>query len=143
MRGGPGRSQAASAGRETRLLSLGAVPALLAAHMYTGGREIIEEFHTFDIGEPAIKAFYMMFICVFCWGAVVFGSMNDPFYDTDMYRDAGGNGTQHYIYSREEEEEEEAREELWKEELMREIEGRLDEVKEIGDKEKEEEEMLV
>ncbi|CAI7782756.1 unnamed protein product [Closterium sp. NIES-53] len=47
----------------------------------------------FHITEPAFKAFYMIFTCVFCWGALVFGSMNDEYYESDEYRNAGGNGT--------------------------------------------------
>ncbi|CAI5493892.1 unnamed protein product [Closterium sp. Naga37s-1] len=54
----------------------------------------------FHITEPAFKAFYMIFTCVFCWGALVFGSMNDEYYESDEYRNAGGNGTQFWIYQR-------------------------------------------
>ncbi|CAI5470552.1 unnamed protein product [Closterium sp. Yama58-4] len=54
----------------------------------------------FHITEPAFKAFYMIFTCVFCWGALVFGSMNDEYYESDEYRKAGGNGTQFWIYQR-------------------------------------------
>ncbi|CAI5948586.1 unnamed protein product [Closterium sp. NIES-64] len=173
----------------------------------------------FHITEPAFKAFYMIFTCVFCWGALVFGSMNvrarfsfiapppilqpvpppppppasrplfpipsafpshppiapmqflsfpspsppslspapsspipssyistfrssprtlspplsshrmDEYYESDEYRNAGGNGTQFWIYQRAEEEEEGGREELWREELRREIEEKVTEVK--------------
>eukprot|EP00271_Cylindrocystis_brebissonii_P007272 TRINITY_DN205_c0_g1_i2.p1 TRINITY_DN205_c0_g1~~TRINITY_DN205_c0_g1_i2.p1 ORF type:complete len:223 (-),score=45.55 TRINITY_DN205_c0_g1_i2:405-1073(-) len=99
--------------------------------------------HDWDISEHFLKTFYMVFVCAFSWGAVVFGSMNDPFYESDTYRDAGGNGTQHWIYTRAEELEQEDREELWREELRKEIDDRLGDMKELGVGEEEKEEQLV
>eukprot|EP00897_Mesotaenium_endlicherianum_P001553 jgi/Mesen1/1425/ME001303S00473 len=113
---------------------------------YNGHLEIPAPIPTFTeyggdmmLPEGALKAFYMIFVCIFCWGAVVFGSMNDAFYDSDEYRNAGGNGTQFWIYSTEEEAEEESRQGLWRDELLKEIEDRGVSVKELTAGEEEEE----
>eukprot|EP00245_Coleochaete_scutata_P014264 TRINITY_DN6025_c3_g2_i1.p1 TRINITY_DN6025_c3_g2~~TRINITY_DN6025_c3_g2_i1.p1 ORF type:complete len:208 (-),score=38.19 TRINITY_DN6025_c3_g2_i1:651-1274(-) len=115
---------------ETRLLSVSALPLFLAAtEVYWKPFET--SMSSFTPEESSLKALYMVLSCAFCWGCVVFASMNDEFYEGDEYRNAGGNGTQYWMYEKEEEKEEEAREELWREELRREIEGRVSEVKEI------------
>lgn len=128
--------------KELRLLSsaAAALPLLLAfvSAELPEGIEYIRTTSDFHISEAFIKTFYMVFVCVFSWGAVVFGSMNDQYYESDEYRSKGGNGTGFWLYERAEEEEESAREELWKEELRKEIEDKMSEVKELQDeKEKE------
>ncbi|GJP41653.1 hypothetical protein CLOM_g1296 [Closterium sp. NIES-68] len=132
-----------SASAAFRLLSapVAAVPLLLAfvEAELPGAMDTVTALSDFHITEPAFKAFYMIFTCVFCWGALVFGSMNDEYYESDEYRNAGGNGTQFWIYQRVEEEEEGAREELWRDELRREIEEKVTEVKGLKGAVKEEE----
>lgn len=118
--------------------ALDTVLAFISAEL-PEGIETIVHYNDYHIAEPAIKTFYLIFTCMFCWGACVFGSMNETFYDSDEYRDAGGNGTQFFRYQMEEEAEQENREELWAEDLRKEIEGRGLDVKELGGAKEEEE----
>lgn len=107
-------------------------------------REIVVERSTWALSEEAIKTFYMAFALVFCWGCCVFGSMNDVFYDSEMYRKAGGNGTGHWIYDQQDRQENAAREEMWSEDLIKEIEEKAEEVRRAEEeKEKEKEVELV
>ncbi|KAJ7569283.1 hypothetical protein O6H91_01G070100 [Diphasiastrum complanatum] len=120
--------------RVTRLYSL-AVPVFALA----AGQEAIQVFSDWQPNQATIKTIYMVFSIVFCWGCCVFGSMNDPFYESEEYRKAGGDGTQHWIYDVEEMEEEEAREELWREDLLRELDEKVGELRDLEEKEKEKE----
>ncbi|CAM6121428.1 unnamed protein product [Calypogeia fissa] len=105
-------------------------------------REIITERSVWKLSEEAIKTFYMVASMVFCWGCCVFGSMNDVFYDSEEYRKAGGNGTGHWIYEQMEREERAARDEIWGEDLIKEIEEKAEEVRR-GEEEKEKDLELV
>ncbi|KAL3693801.1 hypothetical protein R1sor_007452 [Riccia sorocarpa] len=80
---------------------------------------VIEERSDWALSEEAMKHIDMTLAFVFCWGCCVFGSMSDKFYESDFYRDAGGNGTGHWIYDMEAREEAAARDEMWSEEVMR------------------------
>lgn len=129
-----------SAVRETRLVSAAAAGvfpmlAFIEAEL-PRAMEIITKDNDWVLDEGGLKTMYMVFTCLFAWLAVVFASMNDPYYESDEYRDAGGNGTQFWIYERVEEEEEEAREELFREELRREIDDRMSESEESKKEEK-------
>jgi len=114
-------------GRETKLLSLVALP-ILATIVVTqtegvyNDRLFIDTYNDWTMPEKMIKDLYMLISLVFCWGCCVFGSMNDPFYESDEYRKAGGNGTSYWIYNVEEVREEEDREELFRQELAEEME---------------------
>eukprot|EP00475_Leptophrys_vorax_P026165 TRINITY_DN3675_c0_g1_i1.p1 TRINITY_DN3675_c0_g1~~TRINITY_DN3675_c0_g1_i1.p1 ORF type:complete len:193 (+),score=3.66 TRINITY_DN3675_c0_g1_i1:132-710(+) len=126
---------ARSSSNRLRLLSapVAALPLVLAfvEAELPHAMETVTTLSDFHISEGGFKAFYMIFSCVFCWGALVFGSMNDDYYESDEYRNAGGNGTQFWIYQRAEEEEEAAREELWRDELRKEIEEKVTGVKSL------------
>lgn len=132
-------------GGGTKLLSV-ALPILAtivvtkSTDTYYNDSIFIDTQNDWMMPEEMTKNLYMVFSMVFCWGCCVFGSMNDPFYEGDEYRDAGGNGTNHWIYEREEAMEQEAREELFRESLAKEIEGKVGELRELeqgADKEKE------
>jgi len=136
-----------SSGREMKLMSslLPLLPILATitvtkTHdpMYVD-RLFVDTYNDWMMPEKMLKDLYMIIGMVFCWGCCVFGSMNDPFYESDEYRDAGGNGTNHWIYDMADLEEEEAREELFREALVKEIEGKVGEMRELegADKEKE------
>lgn len=101
--------------------------------------QYISVYNSWRMDELTLKNIYLVFSLFFCWGCCVFGSMNEPFYDSDTYRGAGGDGSGNWMYKLEEEEEVEAREELWREELAREIEERVGEIRELEEAEKEKE----
>lgn len=135
--------------RETKLFSL-AFPAILATVVVTQSTDtyyndsvFIDTFNDWMMPEKMTKDLYMLISMVFCWGCCVFGSMTDPFYESEDYRGAGGNGTNHWIYDVEEMEEIENREELFREALVKEIEGKVGEMRELEgagkDREKEKE----
>ncbi|KAH9295702.1 hypothetical protein KI387_039290, partial [Taxus chinensis] len=101
--------------------------------------EVIERSN-WHLDEEGTKNVYTFYICFTVWGCCVFGSMKDPFYDGDPYRKDGGDGSQNWMYEKEDEDEVSAREELWREELIQEIEqkvGGLSKVEEAVKKEKE------
>eukprot|EP00250_Pteridium_aquilinum_P022623 c25475_g1_i1 orf=313-858(-) len=121
-----------------RLDSVAVLPLLsLAAEL--PHFEVNTVYNDWKMDEMTLKNIYLCFSLFFVWGCCVYGSMKDPFYDSDVYRDAGGDGTGNWLYTLEEEEEVQAREELWREELAREIEERVGELKELEEVEKEKE----
>jgi len=133
--------------RETKLLST-IVPFLpiLATITVTKNYDsmyadsvFITTYNDWVMPEKMTKDLYMLISMVFCWGCCVFGSMNDPFYESDEYRDLGGNGTAHWMYDMEDAAEEEAREELFREALVKEIEGKVGDLRELEDADKEKE----
>ncbi|CAM6013115.1 unnamed protein product [Sphagnum balticum] len=136
-------------GRQTRLLSMGILPVLATVVVTRGpsefyhGTEFVDVYNDWQPSVQSMKDLYMLLAIVFCWGCCVFGSMKDPFYDSDEYRKDGGNGTQFWIYNRQEVDEEEAREELLREELVKEIEDKVGELRELEDADKEKETELV
>ncbi|KAI4343894.1 hypothetical protein L6164_011189 [Bauhinia variegata] len=92
------------------------------------------------LSDQAIKNVYSWYILFTVWGCLFFGAMKDPFYNSEYYRGDGGDGTGNWIYEKQEVMEAEAREALWREELIEEIEqkvGGLRELEEAGRKEEE------
>ncbi|XP_024522625.1 uncharacterized protein LOC112344411 isoform X2 [Selaginella moellendorffii] len=100
-------------------------------------RPVEEVFNTWVMSEQEIKNMYMFIAILFSFGCCVAGSMIDPYYDGDDYRRAGGDGSVHWQYDKTEREEIEAREELWEEELQRELEEKSRLLKQVEEKEKE------
>ncbi|KAE8674718.1 Photosynthetic NDH subunit of subcomplex B 4 [Hibiscus syriacus] len=100
-------------------------------------REIITNKSVWHLSDDAIKTVYAFYIMFTCWGCLFFGSTKDPYYDSEVYRKDGGDGTGHWVYEKQEDIEESARAELWREELIEEIEqkvGGLRELEEAGRK---------
>ncbi|XWS60520.1 hypothetical protein CRYUN_Cryun07bG0042800 [Craigia yunnanensis] len=100
-------------------------------------REIITNKSIWHLSDEAIKKVYAFYIMFTCWGCLFFGSTKDPYYDSEVYRKDGGDGTGHWVYEKQEDIEESARAELWREELIEEIEqkvGGLRELEEAGRK---------
>ncbi|XP_021891863.1 photosynthetic NDH subunit of subcomplex B 4, chloroplastic [Carica papaya] len=102
-----------------------------------GQRDIITNKSIWHLSDQAIKNVYTFYIMFTCWGCMFFGSTKDPYYDSEAYRKDGGDGTGHWVYDKQEDIEESARAELWREELIEEIEqkvGGLRELEEAGRK---------
>ncbi|XP_039025315.1 photosynthetic NDH subunit of subcomplex B 4, chloroplastic-like isoform X2 [Hibiscus syriacus] len=100
-------------------------------------REIITNKSVWHLSDDAIKNVYTFYIMFTCWGCLFFGSTKDPYYDSEVYRKDGGDGTGHWVYEKQEDIEESSRAELWREELIEEIEqkvGGLRELEEAGRK---------
>ncbi|XXG57540.1 hypothetical protein AAC387_Pa03g4670 [Persea americana] len=123
------------------LLKTNALPhwpllAVLVEHVQ-GQRDFITEKTVWHLNDQTIKNVYTMYIMFTCWGCCFFGSTKDPFYDGEQYRKDGGDGTGNWVYEKQEDIEERARAELWREELIEEIEqkvGGLRELEEAGSK---------
>ncbi|CAD5313108.1 hypothetical protein ISN45_At01g018950 [Arabidopsis thaliana x Arabidopsis arenosa] len=96
-----------------------------------GMRDIITEKHVWHLSDKAIKNVYMFYIMFTCWGCLYFGSAKDPFYDSEEYRGDGGDGTGYWVYETQEDIEEKARAELWREELIEEIEQKVGGLREL------------
>ncbi|XP_031275134.1 photosynthetic NDH subunit of subcomplex B 4, chloroplastic-like [Pistacia vera] len=110
--------------------------AILVEHA-EGQRDLITNKSVWHLSDQAIKNVYLFYIMFTCWGCMFFSATKDPYYDSEVYRGDGGDGTGHWFYEKQEEVEEEARAELWKEELIEEIEqkvGGLQELEEAGRK---------
>ncbi|KAA8542452.1 hypothetical protein F0562_023412 [Nyssa sinensis] len=113
--------------------------AVLVEHM-EGQRDLITHKSIWHLNDETIKNVYTLYIMFTCWGCCFFGSTKDPYYDSEQYRKDGGDGTGHWVYEKQEDIEESARAELWREELIEEIEqkvGGLRELEEAGKKEEE------
>ncbi|XP_057440053.1 photosynthetic NDH subunit of subcomplex B 4, chloroplastic [Lotus japonicus] len=111
--------------------------AILVEQM-EGQRDMITEKTIWHLSDGQIKNVYSWYIMFTVWGCLVFGSMKDPYYDSETYRGDGGDGTGNWIYEKQEIMEAEAREALWREELIEEIEqkvGGLKELEEVSTKE--------
>ncbi|CAN6980037.1 unnamed protein product [Brassica rapa subsp. trilocularis] len=96
-----------------------------------GMRDIITEKHVWHLSDKAIKNVYLFYIMFTCWGCLYFGSAKDPFYDSEEYRGDGGDGTGYWVYETQEDIEEKARAELWREELIEEIEQKVGGLREL------------
>ncbi|KAL9433555.1 hypothetical protein AB3S75_028399 [Citrus x aurantiifolia] len=110
--------------------------AILVEHA-EGQRDLITEKSIWHLSDQAIKNVYLFYIMFTCWGCMFFSATKDPYYDSDAYREDGGDGTGHWFYEKQEEIEEAGRAELWREELIEEIEqkvGGLQELEEAGRK---------
>uniref|UniRef100_A0ACD5ZED9 Uncharacterized protein n=1 Tax=Avena sativa TaxID=4498 RepID=A0ACD5ZED9_AVESA len=91
------------------------------------------------LSDTAIKSFYIFYAMFTVWGVCFFASMKDPFYDSEYYREQGGDGTVHWYYDRQEDLEASAREELLREDLLEEIEKRVGGLRELEEAGREEE----
>ncbi|PIM99773.1 hypothetical protein CDL12_27723 [Handroanthus impetiginosus] len=128
--------------RVSRVVKMKAFPewplmAVLVEHM-EGQRDLITHKSIWHLSDQAMKNIYTFYIMFTCWGCCFFGSTKDPYYDSEEYRKDGGDGTGHWVYEKQEDIEESARAELWREELIEEIEqkvGGLKELEEAGKKE--------
>ncbi|RDY05627.1 Photosynthetic NDH subunit of subcomplex B 4, chloroplastic, partial [Mucuna pruriens] len=125
--------------------------AIIVEHM-EGQRDMITMKTVTHLSDHAIKnefqfdfllvpfsvadAWYIMFTV---WGCLFFGSMKDPYYDSETYRGDGGDGTGNWIYEKQETMEAEAREALWREELIEEIEQKVEGLRELEEAGKKEE----
>lgn len=113
--------------------------AVLVEHM-EGQRDLITHKSIWHLSDAAMKNVYTFYVMFTCWGCCFFGATKDPYYDSEQYRKDGGDGTGHWVYEKQEDIEESGREELWREELIEEIEqkvGGLRELEEAGKKEEE------
>uniref|UniRef100_A0A0F7GYY3 Photosynthetic NDH subcomplex B 4 n=1 Tax=Geranium phaeum TaxID=379952 RepID=A0A0F7GYY3_9ROSI len=104
--------------------------AVLVEHMQ-GERDLITTKSIVHLSDQAIKNVYVFYIMFTVWGCMFFGSTKDPYYDSEMYRGDGGDGTGHCFYEKQEDIEEAARAALWREELIEEIEQKVGEVKDL------------
>uniref|UniRef100_A0A7N0V3J5 Photosynthetic NDH subcomplex B 4 n=1 Tax=Kalanchoe fedtschenkoi TaxID=63787 RepID=A0A7N0V3J5_KALFE len=114
--------------------------AVLVESFAGQGRELVTHKTIWHLNDEQIKNVYTLYIMFTAWGCCYFGSVKDPYYDSDAYRKDGGDGTGHWVYEKQEEIEENARAELWREELIEEIEqkvGGLRELEEAGKKKEE------
>ncbi|KAJ8772961.1 hypothetical protein K2173_028138 [Erythroxylum novogranatense] len=110
--------------------------AVLVEHI-EGQRDLITIKSVWHLSDRAIKDVYVFYMMFTCWGCMVFSAMKDPYYDSEAYRKEGGDGTGHWMYEKQEDIEEAARAELWREELIEEIEqkvGAVRELEEVGTK---------
>ncbi|KAL9227353.1 hypothetical protein vseg_003049 [Gypsophila vaccaria] len=110
--------------------------AVLVEHI-PGQRDLITHKSIWHLSDHAIKNVYMFYIMFTAWGCCFFGAAKDPFYESEQYRKDGGDGTGYWVYEKQEDIEESARAELWREELIEEIEqkvGGLRELEEAGRK---------
>ncbi|KAG2679293.1 hypothetical protein I3843_11G045600 [Carya illinoinensis] len=125
-------------GRKSRRSSLckaNALPdwplmAVLVQHM-EGQRDLVTIKSVVHLSDQAIKNVYAFYMIFTCWGCFFFGSMKDAFYDSEQYRKDGGDGTGNWLYEKQEDIEETARAELWREELIEEIEQKVGGLREL------------
>ncbi|KAJ7978443.1 Photosynthetic NDH subcomplex B 4 [Quillaja saponaria] len=115
--------------------------AVLVEHI-EGQRDIITHKSVWHLSDDAIKNVYSFYIMFTVWGCLFFGSMKDPYYDSEQYRGDGGDGTGHWIYDKQEDIEESARAALWREELIEEIEQKVGGLRELEEASKKEEELV-
>ncbi|XP_008783642.1 photosynthetic NDH subunit of subcomplex B 4, chloroplastic isoform X1 [Phoenix dactylifera] len=102
-------------------------------------RDYVVHKSAWHLNDETMKNVYTMYIMFTCWGCCFFGSTKDPFYDGEEYRKEGGDGSVHWYYDKQEEIEAAARAELWREELIEEIEQKVGGLRELEEAGKEEE----
>ncbi|XAR50025.1 hypothetical protein NMG60_11004236 [Bertholletia excelsa] len=112
--------------------------AVLVEHM-EGQRDLITHKSVWHLNDETIKNVYTFYIMFTVWGCCFYGSTKDPFYDSEQYRKDGGDGSGHWFYEKQEDIEEAARAELWREELIEEIEQKVGGLRELEEAGKEEE----
>ncbi|XP_047311671.1 photosynthetic NDH subunit of subcomplex B 4, chloroplastic [Impatiens glandulifera] len=96
-----------------------------------GKRDLITHKSIWHLNDIAIKKVYTFYIMFTVWGCCVFGSTKDPYYDSEHYRKDGGDGTGHWVYEKQEDIEESSRAALWREELIEEIEQKVEGIREL------------
>uniref|UniRef100_A0A0F7GXX0 Photosynthetic NDH subcomplex B 4 n=1 Tax=Pelargonium echinatum TaxID=122254 RepID=A0A0F7GXX0_9ROSI len=94
-------------------------------------KDIITNKSIVHLSDETIKNVYLFYIMFTVWGCMVFGSTKDPYYDSEYYRGDGGDGTGHCFYEKQENIEEAARAALWREELIEEIEQKVEGSREL------------
>ncbi|XP_074590820.1 photosynthetic NDH subunit of subcomplex B 4, chloroplastic [Curcuma longa] len=112
--------------------------AVMVEHV-ANQRDYVVHKSIWHLSDETMKNVYTMYIMFTVWGCCFFGSTKDPFYDSEEYRKDGGDGSVHWIYERQEDIEESARAELWREELIEEIEQKVGGLRELEEARKEEE----
>ncbi|CAM8919235.1 unnamed protein product [Rhodiola kirilowii] len=116
--------------------------AVLVESFAGQGRELVTHKTIWHLNDEQIKNVYTLYIMFTAWGCCYFGSTKDPYYDSDAYRKDGGDGTGHWVYEKQEDIEENARAELWREELIEEIEQKVGGLRELEEAGKKKEEVL-
>ncbi|XP_031492690.1 photosynthetic NDH subunit of subcomplex B 4, chloroplastic isoform X1 [Nymphaea colorata] len=116
--------------------------AVLVQHV-EGERDVILHKAVWHLNDEALKSVYTMYIMFTCWGCCVFGSTKDPYYDSEQYRKDGGDGTGFWLYDKQEDIEEAARAQLWREELIEEIEQKVEGLRGLQEVSKKNQEELV
>nr|GMD07666.1 photosynthetic NDH subunit of subcomplex B 4, chloroplastic [Ipomoea batatas] len=111
--------------------------AVMVEHL-DGQRDLITHKSVWHLSDAAIKNVYSFYIMFTIWGCCFFGSTKDPYYDSENYRGDGGDGTGHWIYDKQEDIEERSRAELWREELIEEIEQKVEGLRELEEAKEEE-----
>ncbi|KAL4566506.1 hypothetical protein LXL04_030622 [Taraxacum kok-saghyz] len=134
--------QLKSFGEDSKRSGLKALPdltlmAVLVEHM-EGQRDLITHKSIWHLNDQTIKNVYTLYIMFTVWGCCFFGAMKDPYYDSEYYRKDGGDGTGHWVYEKQEDIEENARAELWREELIEEIEQKVGGLRELEEAKEEE-----
>ncbi|XP_047082525.1 photosynthetic NDH subunit of subcomplex B 4, chloroplastic [Lolium rigidum] len=125
-----GRSGAAAL--KARAFPLDVVPLMVTMVEHVDNqRDWVVTKSIWHLSDTAIKGFYTFYAMFTVWGICFFGSMKDPFYDSEYYREQGGDGTVHWYYDRQEDLEASAREELLREDLLEEIEKRVGGLREL------------
>ncbi|XP_054792049.1 photosynthetic NDH subunit of subcomplex B 4, chloroplastic-like [Prosopis cineraria] len=104
-----------------------------------GQIDYITQKSVWHLSDEAIKNVYSYYTLFTIWGCLFFGSMKDPYYDSETYRGDGGDGTGNWIYEKQEKMEADAREALWREELIEEIEQKVGGLRELEEAAKKEE----
>lgn len=115
--------------------------AVLVQHM-EGQRDLITHKSIWHLSDKAIKNVYLFYSMFTIWGCCFFGSTKDPYYDSELYRGDGGDGSGNWIYTKQEDIEESSRAELWREELIEEIELKVGGLRELRDADPTKEEMV-
>uniref|UniRef100_A0A0F7GZJ8 Photosynthetic NDH subcomplex B 4 n=1 Tax=Habenaria pantlingiana TaxID=1498489 RepID=A0A0F7GZJ8_9ASPA len=111
--------------------------AVMVEHV-AGSRDWVVTKSVWHLNDEEIKNVYTMYVMFTCWGCCFFASMKDPFYDGESYRKDGGDGSVNWIYEKQEDIEEQARAELWREELIEEIEKKVGGLRELEEAKEEE-----
>ncbi|KAL9659414.1 hypothetical protein QQ045_031715 [Rhodiola kirilowii] len=146
------RRRASSSSSVGRVNALPDFPlmAVLVESFAGQGRELVTHKTIWHLNDEQIKNIYTLYIMFTAWGCCYFGSTKDPYYDSDAYRKDGGDGTGHWVYEKariflfiqQEDIEENARAELWREELIEEIEQKVGGLRELEEAGKKKEEVL-
>ncbi|CAM8919238.1 unnamed protein product [Rhodiola kirilowii] len=141
--------------------------AVLVESFAGQGRELVTHKTIWHLNDEQIKNVYTLYIMFTAWGCCYFGSTKDPYYDSDAYSDTGRMGEMEQgigfmkrqgffclfkllisqcikviMMKQQEDIEENARAELWREELIEEIEQKVGGLRELEEAGKKKEEVL-
>ncbi|KAJ3695011.1 hypothetical protein LUZ60_000388 [Juncus effusus] len=105
--------------------------AVMVEHVIgPSSRDWIVTKSIWHLSDNAIKTVYTLYFMFTVWGCCFFGATKDP-YDDEEYRKQGGDGTVHWLYERQEDIEQSARAEMFREELIEEIEQKVGGLREL------------